>query len=95
LRLCQTLALLGALLLGVLGILLWVRVAGSAPPARFGRRRPQPHRSRLATARRCCSPDVARSGPARAYGTLRAAEWAAPFIESAGPKPPIQIPTTR
>ena len=23
----------------------------------------------------------------RAYGTLRAAEWAAPFIESAGPKP--------
>src|ERR1700740_147879 len=30
-------------------------------------------------------PDVARSGPAHAYGAFRAANSANPFIESAGP----------
>jgi hypothetical protein len=42
--------------------------------------------SRLAIALRCwLPPDVARSGPERAYGTFRAANSANPFIESAGP----------
>jgi len=31
--------------------------------------------------------DIARSGPARAYGTLRAAVLASALIESAGTKP--------